>query len=382
MAASSNNRPWWRKALDIMLWGLTVIAALGTIAGAYGGDYSPAECRWLCLFVLSFPGWIALLLLMTVLDALWCRKALLAVVPTLVVCATAIYNFSPLNITGPSEKTYADCPKIKVLSYNVAGFHDNDSTYTYPGDFNRTIDNIIQADADIVCIQEAYGIYSTPRNPVSREQLDTIHAMYPYIYTSCESLLLLSKYPATPLATGHVDGKTNDIAVYRLEVEGVPVTLFNVHLESYNLRRNDKDLYQGITNLDKGGNSIRATLSGVKSQLIGKIIHSAEARAVNADRLCSYIESLGGPNIIVTGDFNDVPGCYTLRQLAGHDLKEVYPQVGFGPMITFNADRFYFRIDHTLYRGALAPLSMTRGRVPSSDHYPLLTTFALTAPEK
>ncbi len=35
----------------------------------------------------------------------------------------------------------------------------------------------------------------------------------------------------------------------------------------------------------------------------------------------------------------------------------------------------YFCIDHTLYRGGLVPVRMTRGDIRSSDHYPLLTEF-------
>jgi len=35
----------------------------------------------------------------------------------------------------------------------------------------------------------------------------------------------------------------------------------------------------------------------------------------------------------------------------------------------------YFGIDHILYRGDLHPLSMHRGGLRSSDHYPLIATF-------
>ena len=68
----------------------------------------------------------------------------------------------------------------------------------------------------------------------------------------------------------------------------------------------------------------------------------------------------------------------TLRRLADCNMHEVYPEVGFGPMITYYDNNFYFRIDHTLYRGALKPLRMERPSVKFSDHYPNITTFALT----
>jgi endonuclease/exonuclease/phosphatase (EEP) superfamily protein YafD len=58
-------------------------------------------------------------------------------------------------------------------------------------------------------------------------------------------------------------------------------------------------------------------------------------------------------------------------------MKQVYTEVCTGPDITFYANRFYFRIDHVLYRGALSPVRQERGKVKYSDHYPVLTRFLL-----
>ena len=67
----------------------------------------------------------------------------------------------------------------------------------------------------------------------------------------------------------------------------------------------------------------------------------------------------------------------TLKRLESIGMvhREVYPEVGMGYMSTYNRNRFWFRIDHVLYRGNLRPVSMERGKTASSDHYPLLTTF-------
>jgi endonuclease/exonuclease/phosphatase (EEP) superfamily protein YafD len=101
-------------------------------------------------------------------------------------------------------------------------------------------------------------------------------------------------------------------------------------------------------------------------------------RTEQVDTLIAGIHSIGGPNVIVCGDFNDVPGCTSLRNLTSiSGLKQVYPEVCCGPTYTFNTNRFYFRIDHVLYRGDLKPVEMVRGDIRCSDHYPLLTTFLL-----
>lgn len=369
----------WLTLLRVILSLLTIVAALGTLAGAYGGDYSPSQYKGICLMVMTFPAWALALVVMTVLDALWCRKVLVVSLITFIACAPAMWSFCPLNIVGPSESKYANCPKFTLMSYNVCNFWDQDGQY--PDGTNPTLSVIIKADPDIVCLQEAAGILPTDNDRVviPKSQIDTLDKCYPYILLGSRSQMLLSKYPAKVLPTGHKEKGSNEIAAFRVTIDGKDFTIFNVHLRSYNLRPTDKELYRELTDINKPDTSLRESFSLIKSQLISKIQAAAEGRELDAEQLASYISGLGGPNVIVTGDFNDVPGCYTLRRMADFGLKEVYPEVGFGPMVTFNANRFYFRIDHTLYRGDLQPLAMRRPKVKSSDHYPIISTFAITA---
>lgn len=383
MKEKRQKKGFWRSLRDVVLVLMTALSAIGTIAGAYGGDFSPSVYKGVCLMVMSFPAWALALIISTVLDALWCRKALVISILTFIASAPALWDFSPLNVFGPSENKYRACPKFTLMSYNVCNFESQDSIY--PDGTNPTVTAILKADADIVCLQEATGFFNVlprERAKFSPAQIDSISRRYPYILRGCRTQLLLSKYPAKVLPTGYTKKRFNEIAVYRVTVEGTDITIFNVHLQSYSLKSDDKMLYRELTDLNKADYSLRENLLDVKTQLLAKIQHAAEGRELDAERLGSYISRLGGPNVIVTGDFNDVPGCYTLRRMADFDLKEVYPEVGFGPMITFNANRFYFRIDHTLYRGALRPLRMQRPTPRCSDHYPLITTFAITAGDK
>ncbi len=48
-----------------------------------------------------------------------------------------------------------------------------------------------------------------------------------------------------------------------------------------------------------------------------------------------------GGNVIVCGDFNDVPGCRALRILESAGLTDAYAELGLGPTITFNASHFF-----------------------------------------
>lgn len=375
MADKRPHKSIWRRLLRFTLTVLTIISSLGLLAGAFGGDYNPASAKGLCLMVMTFPGWILAWLLLTIANALWYRKALIISIAAFIPSAKAIWEFIPLNVIGPIESRYSECPKFTLLSYNVLNYKAFDDVY--PDGTNPTISFILKTDADIVCLQEAFipGILVTVE--IGDGQIDSLHRKYPYYLIIGDTQTFLSKYPIEALPTGYSKRQKYKFAAARVHIDGVPITIFNVHLQSYELRDDDKALYHDITSLNTG-TDLKEDWLEVKSQLLSKLQIAAELRAQDADHLGALISRLGGPNVIVTGDFNDVPGCYTLRHLAEYGLKQVYPEVGFGPMITYHASRFYFRIDHTLYRGCLKPLRMKRPRVNYSDHYPIITTFALT----
>ena len=145
-------------------------------------------------------------------------------------------------------------------------------------------------------------------------------------------------------------------------------------MQSYSLTANDKAAYRDLTRLrpDEDIHELRNTL-------LYKLEVAAMRRSKQAHTLARYIEYYGGENVVLCGDFNDVPGCYTLRTLADTGMREVWPEVAFGPTWTYNANRFFFRIDHLMWRGAFRPVDIRRPHVPYSDHYPLVTTFVWDA---
>lgn len=375
-AAQPRRRSGWARFGRGVLWALTVFASLAMVAASFGGNFQPSAIKGICLMILSFPAWLLLLVLVTILDLIWCRKALILCALTYIACGWAIISFCPLNVVKPSAEKYARCPKFSFMTYNVLGFMcQPDGTFN---GYNPTLSYIINSGADVVNLQEV--LHMSPYKPlgITGAQLDSLHSIYPYIIYYTERQALLSKYPAEAVHTPLTNENDKEISVFRLNIEGESVTLFNVHLQSYRLTESDKALYGGITRLKDPDGSVKETIKDVKTSLLDKVQHAAVLRSKEADRLCNYIEHFGGPNVIVAGDFNDVPGCYALRRLADCGMREVYPALGFGPMVTYNRDRFYFQIDHVLWRGNLQPLRITKGRTRLSDHYPLFVTFAIT----
>lgn len=375
MPAVSKRRPWWKRAIKVLLWIFTVFFSAGLFIASYCGDFEPSEFSLAAVMLLSYPAWLLGVILFAVLDALWCRKVLFAAVVTVAACIPSIWEYSPLNVLPVRVPAESEGRTFKFMSYNVAAFHNFSDSF--PGGVNPTMSYILNSGADIINLQEVYIFATSKGEHITSAQIDSIYKIYPYVLIDGISQALLSKYPAKAIRLDWPYAKGNEISAFRIDIDGTPVTLFNVHLQSYGLTDADKSLFRSLTRLHVYDPE---KMDEIKRQLLDKVNAAAAQRAFDAVRLGHYMRRVGGPNIIVAGDFNDVPGCYALHYLEDFGLHQVYPEVGFGPMITYNSDRFYFRIDHVLYRGALKPFHMTRGHVDCSDHYPVKVDFALTSP--
>lgn len=367
----------WKCILRSFLWLFTILACIGLMVASYSGTVSPGSFSLASVMLLTYPFWLGATIIIGIIDVLLCRKAFVAVILSLVVCIPSIWSYSPLNVLKPHVPRESEGRTLKFMTYNVAAFHN--FTSTFPGDVNPTISYIINSGADVVNLQEVYIFATSKGEHITSAQLDSLHSIYPYVLLNGYTQALLSKYPAEAIHTDWPCTAGNEMAVFRINVDGESITIFDVHLQSYGLTDADKSLFRSLTRL---GVYDSEKIEEIKNQLLDKVNAAAVNRAEDARKVGHYITSLGGPNVIVAGDFNDVPGCYALRYLADYGLKEVYPEVAFGPMITYNASNFYFRIDHVLYRGALKPLKMYRGKVKCSDHYPVFVEFALTGTDK
>lgn len=361
----------FRRILSIALKVLTTIACLTLLASAWAGSVDPRHFPLAAVLAMVVPIAAVAVTVLLVADLLWSRLAAILAGLTLAVTAPVLLDNFPIHAPGGKSvpEGMADSTWT-LLTYNVYDFEDISGRYD--GNLNPTLSYIIAADADVVCLQEAEYFSPLKKFHVGRAQLDTLADMYPHILLDGKGQCLLSKFPATQVRTSfNADTPGNgNIAAYVLNIRGHRVALFNVHLQSIGLTADDKSMYRNITSL-KGGTNVRE----VKGQLLDKLSAAASVRAEQTEFLVRDINKFGGENVVVCGDFNDVPGCWSLRRLSDLQLHEVYPQVGLGYMRTYNLNRFYFRIDHILYRGSFRPLSLRRGNLKSSDHYPQLVTF-------
>lgn len=362
---------WWVAGANVFL-------AMATVFAAYGGYMDPQGVPVAALAPMFLGAILIADIVMLLLDAVFWRKACVPILLAWVASAKPLTVFAPLNTSAIPLTEEQERHTFTMLTYNCLHFNDNRG-HSHDTGRNATIDFILETDPDIVNLQELSAEDLEPDSENAREwhitrgQLSQLRERYPFQFRGdAHHQTFLSKFPALhqelPL---HVDSMPN-ISAYRVHIRGQLVRFYDVHLRSILLDNQDKQLF---TRLTRGKTeNLRREVRDVKERLIDKLTRAFDARAREARFLRACLDSIGG-NAVVAGDFNDVPGCYAARTIMGTDMHDAYAQAGFGPVITFHGDRFYFRIDQVLYRGNLRALEMKRLRVPYSDHYPMWVKF-------
>ena len=346
---------------------INILIATCFIFSAYSGNINPDIIPIAGVINMSFPVWILLNLLLIFINIFIKKRLTLIPIIAFILGIGPLINFCPLNISSYKMSESEKHHSFTLLTYNIMEFFDNENIF--PDNTNRTISYILSTDADIVCMQECDYFSPFPRAHTTQEQFDSLKQRYPYREIGVGGQSILSKYPFTHIDLGVNADNRRDMSAYLVEVGNEIITIYNLHLRSFGLDNNDKALYKDLTRLKTDDNIKRA-----HTQLISKINDAAKIRAEQARILRAHIDKTGG-NIIVCGDFNDVPNCYATRIISGDKMKDAYAENAFGPTITYNANRFYFRIDHVLYQGKFDAIDIKRNNQKSSDHYALLTTF-------
>ena len=365
---------WLLKTLEVV-----VVAAL--LCASWGGMLHPAAApMWLPLMVMAFPLLALLALVLALLAAVQRRwlsvsalvVALLAVVPMLRITAPVHFG------GGVSEQR-----QLTVLTLNAANFEQ-----TAAGPPNVTLEYILGSGADVVLLQEiardGWGVpYEQRDSTFSPEQRSRLDSIYPYRSHDNDDVGILSRFPYTriEITRPHVGFDMVDYfatmehhyaVAYDLHLpDHRQLRVIGVHLQSWNFSRRQRALLGGSVTDELDALPGSAVYGMTTTQLIGDAYAKRAAEAVALRRALDD----GPPNVIVCGDFNDVPGSWVYRTVRGGDLRDAWGDAGLGYAHTYHQYHFLLRIDHILYRGALRATSIRRDRATASDHYPQLVTF-------
>lgn len=350
----------------------TVLLAVAYVASAYGGMANPEETTRYAILNLGYP---ILFIVSWMMFVVWivCRQWIIATVTaiSLVVTIEPMLTYFPVNVFTHKLSPQEQERSFKLLTFNVMNFDDFDGLVH---EHNRTVQYILDVDADVVCLQEGAQQERMTDIKVIKNDLSELLKRYPYYTRSIDDMVLLSKYPFDNSEDCVVENRKKVVA-YEVYMPWDTVKIFNCHLHSIGLTMDDKEIYRQITNI-KGLDDLQPmeTMREVRSNLFSKLSLAFSIRGEQARQLRDLIDK-SGKNVIVCGDFNDTPGSYCYRTVRGNDLRDAYLDCAFGPAITYHDNRFYFKIDHVLYRGGFKAVDIERGKIDSSDHYPLIATF-------
>lgn len=352
---------------------VNLIVAVFTITSAYAGMANPEKFPLGQLVNMTFPFWILISALLLAVNIFVSRKRLLWLsVIVFALCFGPVKSNFPLHVFKPTVMREEMKGAFTFMTYNVLNFTDHQGENPSWG--NRTINYILSQNPDIVCLQEAYPLYGN-NSFCNKAQQDSLKSRYPYYIDTPNRAgeMILSRFPVrlldVPISSDWASGQ---YTAYNADIDGHNVTIVNCHLQSLGLTPDDKALYRELTN--KESKPTRSELSQAKHNIIPKLLDAFRARSEQVDSINKFLSS-SSQDVILAGDFNDVPGSYAYRAMLKAGLRDAYNACSFGPMITYNDNRFYFRIDHIFYRGGMKALRVKRGNLKSSDHYPLTATF-------
>lgn len=347
---------------------INIIIALLTLLSAFGGYLDPAIYPCAGLVVMTFAWWVAASLVAIVADLI--LRPIFALIPAaaLLCCIGPWLAFWPVNDTTRAKAELAEAAPgrvLRVMNYNVLNLYDKPAE----GESNRTIRQMLESHADIIVLQECRYLAPFELYGITRGQIDSLLTLYPYRHFGERGSTILSKTPLMHIPLPVAVHSGGNFEAYRTNIKGHQLTVVNVHLQSYGFTVSDKELFLHLTDVP-----MSKSLYRIRRLLLKKMLGSFKDRSYQSKVLMAYLDQLDG-DLILCGDFNDVPNCNAIVNLRRSGMRDAYAETASGPTITYNDHGLLFRIDHALYRGNLKAVTIERGNIPSSDHYPLTTTY-------
>jgi len=257
---------------------------------------------------------------------------------------------------------------IKLLSLNVQGF--TQVNWQQPdGSMLSIFDFLRESDADIICVQEFINRFWT-KNMNEKSILHRLNKM-PYchlklINDNYYGVATFSKYPIIREELVFADSTINVCICSDLLIRTDTVRVYNIHLKSIGLQKEERDLLNKVVITEYGKSDLRTAKS-----IIRQIRNASFERAEQVKILVSHIEQSPHP-VIICGDFNDPPTSYSYRTVRGH-RKDAFVEAGSGRSTTYDIGKIAsLRIDNILYEDVFRAYNYESPRVYISDHFPVM----------
>lgn len=347
------------KLVAIILLGVNLIVVCLLLMAAYSPTLDPESHPLRACMGLTFPIFLLINLTFLLFWLIFRYRFALLPVAGFLLCAPQIRTYAPINFRTSEVPPEA----IKILSYNVMAFVDLKKTEGS----NPVLTYLQQSGADIICMQEY--VASSNRKYATKENIDKALKAYPYKHIrhiGGNGIACYSKYPILSATPVNYESQNNGSVVYEIAVGSDTLALINNHLESNKLTALDKEVYEEMITAPEAERVKHGMM-----YLVRKLGAAQQIRAVQARAIAEVVEKVRHPYVIVCGDFNDSPISYAHKTIS-KTLDDAFTTSGCGLGISYNQNKFYFRIDHILVSKTLKTYNCTVDHsIKSSDHYPI-----------
>ena len=359
------------KLLGYILLGSNVLAALLLLFTAFSPNLNPQTSPIGACAGLFFPIFLFINLVFLLFWLVVYRRYALLPLLVLLICWNSIQTYAPTNWFGESAPEDA----IKVVSYNTRAFSEmKPHTKEKP---NAVLEYLQNSDADIICLQEyIYG------GKLKKKDIDYALREYKYKhYYSLDKgwngLGCYSRYPILSAKPINYQSNLNGSIAYYIKVKDDTLVVINNHLESNKIVESDVETYHQMVD-----DPNRENVSSGMQKLLKKLAKATSIRSQQTDILTEKLRELKGKKILLCGDLNDSPISYTHHQI-NKELKDAFAESGNGIGVSYNKNRFYFRIDHIFFSENLSAYECkVDNTIAASDHYPISCYISLQNEEK
>ncbi len=268
---------------------------------------------------------------------------------------------------------------ISVMSYNVRMF---DLFHWINKEKKYTVDSIISVikkeDPDIICLQEFF--VSKKNKRLLKHKILSYFDRYKYKYLQfvkspdtnfLTGLVTFSKYKIVNSKTIYYNNTSNFTIQTDIDVNGHKIRVFNNHLGSIHLIKEDYNFINGIKNKNKHNRGWYEV-----EKIKDKLTNAFYKRTEQAEILKKHIDN-SPYGVVVCGDFNDTPTSYVYNLLADDSLKDAFIESGSCFSGTYNGTLPSFRIDYIFFSSEFNGYNYKRQKVNYSDHYPISTIIDL-----
>ena len=362
-----SDKPQFGLISKILLT-INILVVVLYLTACYIGYVDPNSASYLALMPMAYPLFLVATIPTLLFWVVKHRRLMLITVCSWLATIPQICTFMPIHFND-IEQAQSEKGSYTLTTYNTLGFAGDKETK------NAIIDEILEKNADFVCIQEGTTIDDLRYWHTDPDRIARLCARYPYVHFSNKNHTLgcFSKRPIGIIMEQSI-GNYFYVEAYKTSGLGGEIYIINTHMESIGLTVDDKRLYMDLTQTAK-----KETLKGVRSHLLNKLLKADRQRAVQARLIKSIADSLrtASPHtpLFICGDFNDPPYTYSYLTAKGN-YSDAYTDAGVGYAHTYNRNRFYFRIDNIFYDDRLVEAEACRvGTSKASDHHSVTAIF-------